>query len=703
MKRKIWLLAWLPILFIFVVGATRITVTKDEDGYMSRVTGYVLESGETVWEVPSDMGSGVSAQWDYISGTSAEYKELYVDAPSGVTADYSIYLGDTSAVTQYAVPGGTSYYRVCTSLASDISAIGSTEMTLIVADTQTVSANVTTPSTLTIKVLQGGGFSVDATKTLTINGVLDAGKYTIFSGSGTVDGYPKCSVVYPEWWGGRPDSGTTSSAAINSALSLAKDNGQIVELSGGTYIVGSGLTVYNRSKLVGQGHEKTILYLGNNVNEDIITSYGFATLTGNDYWLTADGVVNGFEIKGMTLNGNTDNNASGMGMKFFAKRYIINDVMIINTDETGFYSEAGVASGQTDESDMPESEIGPLWIRNCGDTTSDHGFHYRGPHDGHINALSVGVCGGIGAYFDTASNHSGICDIDFIHSYTNGQEGVYSTAWINANEIISENNVKEGLVLSGTSAARSSIRYVNLFENDRSATTSYYQCRIAATRTNIGYLAAKTGYASAGGVTVPPEGYYSSISDSYIDGVGNGGFGANIDANGFQFNGNITGFSTNGTGLRTNATTGNNLVQIKAVIRDCETLWENVYESDRCQYDIVGYAASGQTRFGGYGPNDDVMRKDFFNVTMLSASDNITYSTETSGVSTITNGTTWTEVQHFLITSPQTRDIQITPIETLNNADFWWVELIGTGTTGFRIHVDQDPGQDVDFAWKAKL
>jgi len=78
---------------------------------------------------------------------------------------------------------------------------------------------------------------------------------------------------------------------------------------------------------------------------------------------------------------------------------------------------------------------------------------------------------------------------------------------------------------------------------------------------------------------------------------------------------------------------------------------------------------------------------------------NIGYTTENSGTATLVNGTTSIAVDHGLDVTPAAGDIVVTPIETWGNMTKFW---IGNYTsTQFTIYADQNPGQDVDFAWKA--
>ncbi len=78
---------------------------------------------------------------------------------------------------------------------------------------------------------------------------------------------------------------------------------------------------------------------------------------------------------------------------------------------------------------------------------------------------------------------------------------------------------------------------------------------------------------------------------------------------------------------------------------------------------------------------------------------NIGYTTENSGTATIANGTTSIAVNHGLDVTPSDGDITVTPTGAWGTMTEFWV---GNYTsTQFTIYADQDPGQDVTFAWRA--
>lgn len=73
---------------------------------------------------------------------------------------------------------------------------------------------------------------------------------------------------------------------------------------------------------------------------------------------------------------------------------------------------------------------------------------------------------------------------------------------------------------------------------------------------------------------------------------------------------------------------------------------------------------------------------------------------DNGGTATVANGTTSIAVTHGAGYTPDADHINVHPIETLNNATFFWVDTITS--TQFTINVDGDPGQDVDFAWNIR-
>lgn len=127
------------------------------------------------------------------------------------------------------------------SFAAAIDAIGATERTLLISEEKAVADDKTVPSNVTLKFLQGGSLNIANTKTVTINGHVEAELYQIFKGDGSVSfGTGSVKEVYPEWWGALGDDSTDNKALFEKTLKAALTVGRVV-VSEGVYLFGSTL------------------------------------------------------------------------------------------------------------------------------------------------------------------------------------------------------------------------------------------------------------------------------------------------------------------------------------------------------------------------------------------------------------------------------------------------------------------------------
>lgn len=154
-------------------------------------------------------------------------KLILWDTSTGTTkkVDYS-YLNDLKNVDDY---GG---------IQAAVSSFGATATSLIINSAQTVTDNLTVPSTMQLVGLRNGSVSVNAGKTLTISGplILPDG-YQFFSGSGTTT-INSSGIVQGAWTGGSGLSGLVKdedNMASNSASHLATQQSikAYVDASGG--------------------------------------------------------------------------------------------------------------------------------------------------------------------------------------------------------------------------------------------------------------------------------------------------------------------------------------------------------------------------------------------------------------------------------------------------------------------------------------
>lgn len=109
----------------------------------------------------------------------------------------------------------TKYLSNYSSLDAAITAIGGAESELIVDTGASLTQNTTTPATMEVRVVRGGGFALNGFN-LTVSGAFNAGNFTVFSGAGTVT-LGNCPVYNVMWRGAVGDASTDDAAAINAA------------------------------------------------------------------------------------------------------------------------------------------------------------------------------------------------------------------------------------------------------------------------------------------------------------------------------------------------------------------------------------------------------------------------------------------------------------------------------------------------------
>ncbi len=147
---------------------------------------------------------------------------------------------ETSIIGNSSLPNITDYGST---LSSAITAIGSTETSVIIDSAINIGGNVTVPTNVNLIILKGGSITTTG-YTLTINGSLSAGPYQIFTGSGTVSGLKEINA---KWFGATGDGTTDDTDALQAAFT-AWSSYSTLSIPAGTY---KTTTVITRSELVG--------------------------------------------------------------------------------------------------------------------------------------------------------------------------------------------------------------------------------------------------------------------------------------------------------------------------------------------------------------------------------------------------------------------------------------------------------------------
>ena len=128
-------------------------------------------------------------------------------------------------------------------------------------------------------IVEGGGFTVDSAKVLSITSPLFAGRYKIFQGAGTVTWVGHTDSVYPEWWGvvsgGSSAVNRTSVNACNASIGAgaALGYGAVVQWGNGIYGFSGTWTTITSNNIVhrgtGQATLGTWFYFDNTTGDDI--------------------------------------------------------------------------------------------------------------------------------------------------------------------------------------------------------------------------------------------------------------------------------------------------------------------------------------------------------------------------------------------------------------------------------------------------
>jgi hypothetical protein len=397
-------------------------------------------------------------------------------------------------------------------------------------------------------------------------------------------------------YGAKGDGTTDDTAAILAAIADIPSEGGVLYFPKGTYLISGTLVVSNGTKMVGEGVNASVIQLANGSNCDMVQSTGFATLTGNNKWLTSDGVVHGIGFDGLRFNGNKANQSSGRGVALYAKRITVGELLIMDCHDVGWYSECGDKSGQTDWTDLPESKINCLRVRNCG----GDGIVWNGPHDARIDTLLPSSNGGRGAVFErTVGMSTGESDVGFIHSYGNTGQGIYISAScrIRGNELIGESNGGEGIYIDGWN---SQIAMVQAYSNCTSSGS--YQVVVTGNGNILDNVKIEKCAAAVGGLQI--TGAQNSVNVTADGNATSAAVGVDVSSVGNRVRGRSTNFTpAGGIGLRTGNSTTLSSSHIQMEVDNNATGWSNSTSGTLNVYQIVGIMGAGQVLFAGSGPN----------------------------------------------------------------------------------------------------
>lgn len=227
------------------------------------------------------------------------------------------------------------------------------------------------------------GHASDTTLTRTSAGLLAVEGNNIHS-RGTV------GFVSVKEYGATGDGSTDDTSAINTAAAAAAAAGKALYVPSGTYIVNAPIVMWNDGVIFGDGPKQSILKAKASTNVGAIIS-------GSSY--------DGFQIRGIQLNGNDTNSATTSGFycagsnKFHVDNLYIYDCSNYGMDIDG--PDSSYTFGM-------EASITNCCIEKVG----YHGINFIGPHDSYFSNIII-----IDASQDSNAGFSGL----YVGASTNGR------------------------------------------------------------------------------------------------------------------------------------------------------------------------------------------------------------------------------------------------------------------------------------------
>lgn len=403
---------------------------------------------------------------------------------------------------------------------------------------------------------------------------------------------PATQVYHVTDYGAKCDGITEDHAAIQAAIDAAATKGGTVQFPAGTSLIGATLTLPARVLLKGVSRDATVLKAKNGLNADIVRTANHAALTGQNKYLTTDGVPYGFGLEALRLDGNAANQTSGNGLVVYGKRYTLKDVIIANVKGIGWMSEGHYTVGPAAHPEQPESLYANVDVQTCG----SHGIQYRGPADAVWLAVFSHDNAGWGVRFEgDGAAYQPASDARFLHIYANTAGGVFVSAntRMRFGHLATENNFGQGLV---DQSFGTTYDFIESYTNCR--TTGTHQIELTGSSINVTKIFNADGL--TGKSAVLSTGSANRITSGMLIGDGSGGTGLTVCGSNCEMRVSVFGYSgTGGIGVQF----GSAGVALAGsvfdfVVFDCKTGYTNTVAGSRNAGHLNVRTLSGQALAG---------------------------------------------------------------------------------------------------------
>ena len=175
-----------------------------------------------------------------------------------------------------------------------ITAIGASNKTLLVTESETCDNDFTVPANVTVKFERGGKWTINDGITVTFNGQIEAGLWQVFEYlvTGTLAGTPIIKEVFPQQWA--TGDGTAENPWTNDCIQKAYDfvpTGGTIFLKAGYYQLAGQLTINKKVNIIGEGIDKTFIMTANTNGIYLEVDSSYSTL--KDFTVDGDAQTDG--------------------------------------------------------------------------------------------------------------------------------------------------------------------------------------------------------------------------------------------------------------------------------------------------------------------------------------------------------------------------------------------------------------------------
>ena len=280
----------------------------------------VIDGAEAAIELPGSTSYTVTTALTIPATATIEFQRgaqlagagnLTFSGIGSITAGrYQIF--DTTGTITFA-QGQQLFAEWFASLSTAVDKIGSVQSGLSLCTQELLTANLTTPSTLSLAIKPGGCISITGSYTLTINGPFE-GCPECFTVGLDVGFGDFVSIAHPYWWKRNAIPGSTNmTAAIQAALDTVKP----VELGATDYLVTESLKFKDTYILMGQNkYPSTLTQSG--VTASVLTRIIFSPASALDLFdlttLSGHSYATKIRLSGIHCTGN--NTAGGATARY---------------------------------------------------------------------------------------------------------------------------------------------------------------------------------------------------------------------------------------------------------------------------------------------------------------------------------------------------------------------------------------------------